>query len=436
MAKTTVSSVFGEYFTAQDGLPVYDTWDDGISNGDGSPVYETDAYGRAIPYTGIVLRYIQYKDANGQITHDPDLAETTIIVSDPNDASYATRKEAGFDTNGNIVYNLVRLKDNKGNDLRKQQAFKVYYRSTDVANDPRSYSFGRYGQFAGHEYFYFEENFNNLFTAESGEAYNYTASPLYMGNLQKYTAADITSLSNGIYSNGLPPYVVEGGIKWGVPGTQNGDYNSTSGDTTDYNDGHTDSNGRFIGVLFIEGYGPDKIAYHKVRKMKIKSTSGIITRANMDSAFATVFAQHGQMYSAIVNMTTEQGAFVTAVANAVANQTSSGQSTAKMIADGSMYLARTQYKDSNDNWNDIATEEEDYLIGQGVQLQYNVTRPSNVPSNSDTRIKPSGEDIEWVQDTTYIYGGKMHTFEQLKKDISNGNVSIGVFFGLEILMAL
>jgi hypothetical protein len=101
MAKTTVSSAFGEYFTAPDGLPVYDTWDDGVSGGDGSPVYETDAYGRAIPYTGIVLRYIRYEDENHLVINDPDVAEYTKIVSDPTQASYAVKKVVRTDNNGN-----------------------------------------------------------------------------------------------------------------------------------------------------------------------------------------------------------------------------------------------------------------------------------------------------------------------------------------------
>lgn len=406
MAKTSVSSVFGEYFTAPDGLPVYDTWDDG------SPVYETDAYGRAIPYTGIVLKYIQYRDSNGQLTNDPDKAVTTRIVSRPEDASYSVKKVVITDDNGNpvkdgqgnILYDLIELKDNQGNNLRKQQAFKVYYRSTNVANDPRSYSFGRYGQFAGHDYFYFEENFNRLFKPENGEAYNnnQVTNPLYMGNILRYSAAEA--------SNSTVPYIKEGEIKWGT---------ATSGD---YNDGHYDSDNRFIGVIFIKNYGPDKIAYHKVRKMRIKSSSGIITEANADRAFATVFAQQGEMYSTIVGMTTQQGAFVNAVANAIVNQTSSGQATTKLIADSSMYLARTQYK-YNDTWYDIATSEEEYLLSKGVNLPQ-VTRTSDIPPNSEIRIKPSGDNIEWVQDTTYVYQGTMHTFQQFKKDCDSGQINI------------
>jgi hypothetical protein len=61
----------------------------------------------------------------------------------------------------------------------------------------------------------------------------------------------------------------------------------------------------YTGVYFIRNYGPTTIAYRRQRKLHIKNSSGIITKANADEAFATLFTETGsRMYGAFVALTT------------------------------------------------------------------------------------------------------------------------------------
>jgi hypothetical protein len=81
-ATTSLSSSFGEYEFDENGEPIYEEDDNG------NPVFIVDGYNRAVPYTGIILKYLDEDDN---------------IVESKEDAANATKKTPRLDSYGKVV---------------------------------------------------------------------------------------------------------------------------------------------------------------------------------------------------------------------------------------------------------------------------------------------------------------------------------------------